>query len=160
MKYIGIGKRTRILNLILGFAFLIPICSRAELNDCSQINTNGNVDAPGGCIAKTLRDQIGAGQGDEFTPGSSAYLIKRDPARSIRRGRQLFQRKFSRSEGHGPRINADSTGDITRHVNWVPVLPTVAVPVTVARKDPRAMAVMLRHDPTAVTHLTYLVSVW
>ena len=35
------------------------------------------------------------GQGDSNTPGSSTYLIRRDPARAIRRGRQLFQRKFS-----------------------------------------------------------------
>ncbi len=43
------------------------------------------------------------------------YLIKRDPARSIRRGRQLFQRKFSTDEGHGPRVNVSSTGDITQN---------------------------------------------
>ena len=50
---------------------------------------------------KTLSQQIGPGQGDINTPGSSAYLIKRDPARAIRRGRQLFQRKFSLFEGFG-----------------------------------------------------------
>ena len=43
------------------------------------------------------------------------YLIKRDPARSIRRGRQLFQRKFSTDEGQGPRVNVASTGDITQN---------------------------------------------
>src|SRR5690606_23397980 len=57
--------------------------------------------------------QIGGGQGDAATPWSSVYLIKRDPARSIRRGRQIFQRKFSASEGLGPRVNATSGGDIT-----------------------------------------------
>ena len=42
------------------------------------------------------------------------YLIRRDPARAIRRGRQLFQRKFSIYEGLGPRVTANSTGDILK----------------------------------------------
>lgn len=82
----------------------------AQLAQCDQINIDPTA-VPGGCIARTLEDQIGAGRGDELTPGSSIYLIKRDPARSVRRGRQLFQRKFTRNEGQGPRVNADSTGD-------------------------------------------------
>jgi hypothetical protein len=67
---------------------------------------------PGGHVSKSLTEQVGAGQGDELTYGSSMYLIKRDPARSIRRGRQLFQRKFTAAQGLGPRINATSEGDI------------------------------------------------
>jgi len=86
-----------------------------QLNDCSLIDQYGNIDASaiGGCIGKSLQDQIGTGQGDAQTPGSSIYLIKRDPARSIRRGRQLFQRKFTLEEGLGPRHNNASSGDIT-----------------------------------------------
>ena len=34
------------------------------------------------------------------------------PARSIRRGRQLFQRKFTLAQGLGPRVDADSSGNI------------------------------------------------
>src|SRR5438128_3656747 len=56
-------------------------------------------------IAKSLTEQIGAGRGDRFTPGSSAFIIARDPFRAIRRGRQLFQRKFTVAQGFGPRIN-------------------------------------------------------
>ena len=37
--------------------------------------------------------------------------MRRDPFRAIRRGRQLFQRKFTRAEGQGPRIS-DGNGDI------------------------------------------------
>ncbi|MGH8718046.1 MAG: di-heme oxidoredictase family protein [Burkholderiales bacterium] len=66
----------------------------------------------GGQIGKSLQQQIGAGQGDVNTPGASIYLIKRDPARSIRRGRQLFHRKFTRDQGHGPRASANSIGNI------------------------------------------------
>ena len=47
-----------------------------------------------------------------MTPGSSYYIIARDPARAIRRGRQLFQRKFTFNQGAGPRVNDDSTGNI------------------------------------------------
>ena len=86
--------------------------ANAQLAECDLLNIEIE-DIPGSCIKKTLTDQIGTGQGDEFTSGSSIYLIKRDPARSIRRGRQLFQRKFSYEEGLGPRVNNSSAGDVT-----------------------------------------------
>ena len=95
---------------VLSAGFYGP-AANAQLNECDQINVNPTM-IPGGCIARNLSSQIGAGHGDEFTPDSSVYLIKRDPARSIRRGRQLFQRKFSLAEGLGPRVNEFSTGDI------------------------------------------------
>lgn len=82
--------------------------SRAQLQDETQIHPN----VPGGQIAKSLGEQIGAGRGDAFTPGSSIYLIQRDPARAVRRGRQLFQRKFTQEQGQGPRVSASSSGDI------------------------------------------------
>jgi hypothetical protein len=64
-------------------------------------------------IALSLTEQIGGGQGEEdWTPGSSLYLITRDPARAIRRGRQIFQRKFTIEQGLGPRKH-DGIGDIT-----------------------------------------------
>ena len=62
-------------------------------------------------ISKSLTEQIGAGRGDILTPGSSEFIINRDPFRSIRRGRQLFQRKFTAKQGLGPRTN-DGVGDI------------------------------------------------
>ena len=85
--------------------------AHAQLAQCAQINADPTV-AINGCITKTLSEQVGAGQGDDTTADSSIFLINRDPARSIRRGRQLFQRKFSLSEGLGPRVNESSTGDI------------------------------------------------
>jgi hypothetical protein len=80
----------------------------AQLVDATQVTPN----VPGGQIAKSLDQQVGTGHGDAFTPGSAVYLIKRDPARSVRRGRQIFQRKFTLEQGHGPRVSADSTGNI------------------------------------------------
>lgn len=53
-------------------------------------------------IAKSLTDQVGANRGDNITPQSSTFIIERDPFRAIRRGRQLFQRKFAQNEGLGP----------------------------------------------------------
>ena len=93
--------------------FAIPN-THAQLTDQTQTTPH----VPGSAIAKSLEDQIGAGQGDELIPGSSIYLIKRDPARSIRRGRQLFQRKFTANQGLGPRVSADSTGNIQQ----IPIL--------------------------------------
>ncbi len=81
--------------------------AEAQLTDVTQ--TPNAINAG---IGKSLEEQVGAGRGDEFTPGSSIYLIKRDPARSIRRGRQLFQRKFTENQGQGPRVNNNSSGDI------------------------------------------------
>lgn len=80
----------------------------AGLTDETQTTPN----VSGGAIAKSLEQQVGAGHGDAFTYGSAVYLIKRDPARSIRRGRQLFQRKFTIDQGFGPRVSTHSTGDI------------------------------------------------
>lgn len=50
-------------------------------------------------IAKSLTQQIGAGRGDWNTPDSSSFIIQRDPFRAIRRGRQIFQRKFKHVNG-------------------------------------------------------------
>jgi hypothetical protein len=62
-------------------------------------------------IALSLEEQVGAGRGDWFTEDSSAFIINRDPFRAIRRGRQLFQRKFQSARGQGPLTN-DGIGDI------------------------------------------------
>jgi hypothetical protein len=62
-------------------------------------------------INKSLLDEIGAGRGNANMAGSSMYIIQRDPFRSIRRGRQLFQRKFTSLQGQGPN-EKDGVGDI------------------------------------------------
>jgi hypothetical protein len=54
--------------------------------------------------------QIGEGRaGTDWN--TSANVIRLDPFRAIRRGRQLFQRKFSKLEGVGP-ITGDGFGDV------------------------------------------------
>jgi len=69
----------------------------AQLIDRTQ-----NPNAANFGIAKSYTQQIGAGRGNLTTPDSSSFIIGRDPFRAIRRGRQLFQRKFLRSQGQGP----------------------------------------------------------
>jgi hypothetical protein len=94
--------------LALPAMLVLSTAAHAQLTDVSQTTPN----VPGGAIGKSLAAQVGMGHGDEMTPGSAVYLIRRDPARSIRRGRQLFQRKFTLQQGLGPRVSADSFGDI------------------------------------------------
>lgn len=87
-------------------------------------------------IAKTLSDEIGFGTSDAdhrgATPTScsptaatdmaiatsqydtSLYLIACDPFRAIRRGRQIFQRKFTRAQGQGPAFE-DAAGSLNEN---------------------------------------------
>ncbi len=62
-------------------------------------------------IAKSLAQQIGADRGDWTTPDSSSFIIARDPFRAIRRGRQLFQRKFTLLDGQGS-LATNGRGDV------------------------------------------------
>ena len=48
-----------------------------------------------------------------MTPGSSAFIIARDPSRAIRRGRQLFQRKFTGRPGRRPADAATASATST-----------------------------------------------
>jgi hypothetical protein len=97
-----------LLGVALFLAFLAATPAFAQLTeDFGLFET-----VPGGHVGRSLEGQVGEGHGDDVTYGSAMYLIKRDPARSIRRGRQLFQRKFSVEQGLGPRVNGRGDGDI------------------------------------------------
>ena len=90
---------------------LIVSTAPAQLNDILQTPNAANAG-----IQKTYAQQIGAGQGDQDTPASSIFLIRRDPFRSIARGRQLFQRKFTIAQGLAPRTG-DGVGNILADVS-------------------------------------------
>jgi hypothetical protein len=77
----------------------------AQLRDKKEKMTLPIANAADG-INKNLPEQVGAGVGDINTIGSSRYIIARDPARAIRRGRQLFQRKFLPTQGFSGRDRA------------------------------------------------------
>lgn len=104
----GSGASSGTARIGLVIFWLASIGAQAQLTDMTQTAPH----VPGGAIAKSLAGQVGSGRGDDTLPGSSMYLIERDPARAIRRGRQLFQRKFTLEEGHGPRVDFGSSGDI------------------------------------------------
>lgn len=96
-------------NLKILFAIILSALiqtGHAELNDITQTPNSA-----GAGINKSLEDQIGVGRGNISTPDSSIFIINRDPLRAIRRGRQIFQRKWQVAQGFGPRVN-DGIGDI------------------------------------------------
>lgn len=101
-------SRTRLARLGGMLLCLIPIFAKAQLVDDTLVTPW----VAGSGISKSLTDEVGGGRGDASTEWSSGYVIARDPARAIRRGRQLFQRKFTMEQGQGPRVNIDSSGDI------------------------------------------------
>lgn len=103
--------RTISLRLILPAAILCLLASPLAVAQLVDNNKAPNPAKAG--INKSLADEIGPGRGDLLTPNLSLFIINRDPFRSIRRGRQIFQRKFTRAEGQGPN-NHDGTGDITK----------------------------------------------
>src|SRR5215467_5004478 len=80
-----------------------------------MIDNTQAINKAGAGINKSLTDEIGAGRGNVLTPGSSIFLINRDPYRSIRRGRQLFQRKFTQAQGVGPN-EGDGVGDLNSDI--------------------------------------------
>jgi hypothetical protein len=101
-------KRLKILMVLAWFGALAALAAPA-LGQLSDRTTAPNAANEG--IAKSFLDQVGAGRGDWSTPDSSSFIISRDPFRAIRRGRQLFQRKFTTALGLGPR-RGDGAGDI------------------------------------------------
>ena len=92
---------------LLAFSVLIPMTADAQLVDRTRAPHTEDKAA----VQKSLAQQIGAGRATDTTPNSSLFLIRRDPFRSIRRGRQLFQRKFAVQQGLGP-ITGDGAGNI------------------------------------------------
>lgn len=89
-----------------GALLLLSVPAEAQLTDITQTPNQENAG-----IQKSLEEQIGAGRGDVMTSDSSLFIIQRDPFRSIRRGRQVFQRKFTVAQGFRPRVD-DGVGDI------------------------------------------------
>jgi hypothetical protein len=91
---------------LLACLIALALPTAAQENDVTQTPNFENAG-----IKKSLTEQVGAGQGDVLTPDSSIFIVKRDPFRSIARGRQLFQRKFTVAQGFGPRTD-DGVGNI------------------------------------------------
>ncbi len=112
--------RNRFQLLKLGAVFVFAGAALywfGQTTAAQLIDKTRNPNAAGAGIAKSFTQQIGSGTGNWTTPDSSSFIIHRDPFRAIRRGRQLFQRKFLRPEGQGP-IAGDSIGDVTQNLQF------------------------------------------
>src|SRR5450755_1189702 len=96
--------------LALSAALTMTMVATAQMTD----NTQATNTAKAG-INKSQTDEIGSGRGTLSTPSSSVFIINRDPFRAIRRGRQLFQRKFTRVQGQGPN-EGDGVGNLNTDI--------------------------------------------
>jgi hypothetical protein len=94
------------LKICAGTLLLWPAVAGAQMVDNTQATNPINAG-----INKSLTQEVGAGRGSVNTSDSSLFIINRDAFRAIRRGRQLFQRKFTRVQGQGAGID-DGVGDI------------------------------------------------
>src|SRR5438093_5418096 len=104
-----------LISRVLVTATLLAFTSLSEVAHAQLIDRTLAPNAAGEGIAKSLVDQAGVGRGSDTTPASSIFIIERDPFRAIRRGRQLFQRKFTRNQRQGP-VTGDGAGDINTNL--------------------------------------------
>jgi hypothetical protein len=105
------NSKLLILTIFAGVAAFLSVPALAQLVDKTQTPNIANEG-----INKSLAQQIGAGRGSVTTPNSSLFIINRDPFRAVRRGRQLFQRKFTRAQGQGPLEGDGVIGDINTNL--------------------------------------------
>lgn len=105
-------SRTKMgMLFFLSLTILIAVAWVARTSHAQLPDKTVTPNAAGVGINKSFSDQAGAGRGDVMIPNSSRFIIERDPFRAIRRGRQLFQRKYTRLQGIGP-LAGDGTGNI------------------------------------------------
>ena len=106
-----IKRKTQILASILTLVFLFAVARFGPTGHAQLPDKTVTPNAADVGINKSFSQQAGVGRGDAVTPDSSLFIINRDPFRAIRRGRQLFQRKYTRLQGIGP-LSGDGTGNI------------------------------------------------
>lgn len=102
-----------LIAVFAGAVTLVTVTALAQFPDKTR-----NPNAANEGINKSLTQQIGAGRANVMTADSSAFIIARDPFRAVRRGRQLFQRKFLRGEGLGP-ITGEGDGKTDIQVDLI-----------------------------------------
>ena len=95
---------------IVVFAGYLSATLFAQLVDRTKARSTLNEGIARPLIGGEYPSEIGDGRSSS-DPNSSLSVIAFDPFRAIRRGRQLFQRKFTRVEGSGPGFG-DGAGDI------------------------------------------------
>ena len=96
------------LIVVLAVAFSATLAAQLIDNNKAPNTANGGIARA--LLSGPYPTQIFEGRlGND--PNTSLNVIRFDPFRAIRRGRQLFQRKFTREEGAGP-LTGDGSGDI------------------------------------------------
>jgi hypothetical protein len=104
-------RKIEVLLFVISLSTLVTVVWFAQISHAQLPDKTVTPNAAGVGINKSFTDQVGVGRGDVMTPNSSRFIIERDPFRAIRRGRQLFQRKYTRLQGIGP-LSGDGTGNI------------------------------------------------
>jgi len=101
---------TRFLTALLVMLSVAASTMFAQLIDRNKAPNAANEGIARPLLGDPYPSQIGDGR-NGTDPNASLNVIKYDPFRAIRRGRQLFQRKFARAEGQGP-LTDDGVGDV------------------------------------------------
>jgi len=102
------SQRRRIAIFVV---LLVALTIFAAQTQAQMIDNTQALNPINAGINKSLAQEVGTGRGSINTPDSSLFIINRDAFRAVRRGRQLFQRKFTRVQGQGPGID-DGVGNI------------------------------------------------
>src|SRR5437763_6712580 len=105
-----INRARTFLGHAVAAVLLLSSIGHAQMIDNTQAPNTANAG-----IHKSLLNEIGAGRGNVMTPESAVFMLNRDAFRCIRRGRQLFQRKFTHLQGQGPG-EKDGYGDINTDI--------------------------------------------
>ena len=98
--------------LVCSAAFVLALSAQlvGQLIDKNKAPNTADEGIARPLLGAPYPSQIGDGRWGP-DPNSSANVIAFDPFRAIKRGRQLFQRKFNRLEGHGPGMG-DGFGNV------------------------------------------------
>src|SRR6185503_9641836 len=117
-QFSHLKKRCR-MKTVLGFcAAVFVLCASAsiygQLIDKNRAPNTANEGITRPLTGTPYPSQVGNGR-TSTDPNSSLNVIAFDPFRAIRRGRQLFQRKFGRIDGQGP-LEGDGFGNINTNL--------------------------------------------
>ncbi len=104
-------RRSFLSTLVMPAVCLIALGTLAASARAQMVDNTQAINPINAGINKSLTQEIGTGRGNVNIPDSSLFIINRDAFRAVRRGRQLFQRKFTRVQGQGPGVD-DGVGNI------------------------------------------------
>lgn len=104
-------RRSFLSTLVMPVVCLIALGTLAVSARAQMVDNTQAINPINAGINKSLTQEIGTGRGNVNIPDSSLFIINRDAFRAVRRGRQLFQRKFTRVQGQGPGVD-DGVGNI------------------------------------------------